>query len=192
MRRKWNNDKYQPIKHHDALDFPEKQQKCFTSNQTVRYQTVSYELWFFDLMRQNHKKILEQYLEKEGFVADVITDYMILDLVEYKKIIYYISIVMNSIREIDIKNRTYYIFNDRIIIKSIDPSTIRIVENSYKNILIYHISYATPNSVKPLCFIINKVNGYIDKYNGNRYLVLLDTDKDKDILKKVWRTMEKN
>lgn len=90
------------------------------------------------------------------------------------------------------KNYTYYSFNDKTNIKSLDSNTSRIDENSYENILIDYISYATPNSVKPLCFIINEVNGYIGKYNGNKYLILLDTDQGKDTLNKVWGTMGKN
>ena len=45
----------------------------------------------------------------------------------------------NKIKDIDIKNRTYYFFNDLINIKSFDPNNIKIDEKSYKNILIYHI-----------------------------------------------------
>ena len=41
----------------------------------------------------------------------------------------------------------------------------------------------TSNSAKSLHFIINKVNGYIDEHNGNRYLTLLHTDKGKEALK---------
>ena len=43
-------------------------------------------------------------------------------------------------------------------------------ENSYQNILIYCIGYVTPNSVKSLFLIINKINGYIKERNGNKYL----------------------
>ena len=43
-------------------------------------------------------------------------------------------------KDIDIKNRTYYFFNDIINIKDFDPDNIKIHE-SYKNILIYYIGY---------------------------------------------------
>ena len=63
-----------------------------------------------------------------------------------------------------------------INIKNLDPTKIKIVEKSYKNILFYHIwyvtvkdrSYTTINSVNPLCFIINKTIGYIEE--SNKYL----------------------
>ena len=43
----------------------------------------------------------------------------------------------NKIKDIDIKNRTYYFFNDIISIKNFDPNNIKIDEKSYKNIPIY-------------------------------------------------------
>ena len=38
---------------------------------------------------------------------------------------------------IDIKNRTYYFFNDIINIKNFDPVNFRMDEKSYKRIFIY-------------------------------------------------------
>ena len=49
----------------------------------------------------------------------------------------------NNVRVIDIKNRTYYFFNDIIYIKNFGPNNIKIDEKSYKNILIYYIRYVT-------------------------------------------------
>ena len=73
----------------------------------------------------------------------------------------------NKVKDIDIKNRTYFFFNDIIDIKNFD---IKIDEKSYKDTLIYYIGYATIkdskyvkiNSVNPLCPIFIKVNGYIN------------------------------
>ena len=45
----------------------------------------------------------------------------------------------NKIKDIDIRNRTYYFFNDIINIKNFNPNNIKIDEKSYKNILIYYI-----------------------------------------------------
>ena len=47
----------------------------------------------------------------------------------------------NKVKDIGIKNRTYYFFNDTICIKNFDLNNIKIDENSYKNILIYYIGY---------------------------------------------------
>ena len=48
-----------------------------------------------------------------------------------------------SIKNISIKSRTYYFFDDTINIKDFDPNNIKIYEKSYKNILIYYIGYVT-------------------------------------------------
>ena len=63
---------------------------------------------------------------------------------------------MESIKEINIKNRTYYFFGDTIIIKMFDQNLIKIDRNSCKNTDIYHIGYIAmkhSNYVK-----INNVN----------------------------------
>ena len=53
---------------------------------------------------------------------------------------------MNSVREIDIRNCTYYFLGDMINIKSLDSNKIKIDKKSYKNISIYHIGCVTANS----------------------------------------------
>ena len=45
----------------------------------------------------------------------------------------------NEVKDIDIKNRTYYFFNDFINRKNFNSNNIKTDENSYKNILIYYI-----------------------------------------------------
>ena len=49
----------------------------------------------------------------------------------------------NKIKDIDIKNHTYYFFDDIINIRSFDPNKIKIDEKSYKNIVIYYIGCLT-------------------------------------------------
>ena len=49
----------------------------------------------------------------------------------------------NKAKDIDIKNRPYYFFDDTINIKNFDPNNIKIDEKPYKNILIYCIRYVT-------------------------------------------------
>ena len=57
----------------------------------------------------------------------------------------------NEFKETNIKNCTYYYFDD--IIKNLHPNKIMINEKSYKNILIYYIEYVT---VKNLSHAKNK------------------------------------
>ena len=41
----------------------------------------------------------------------------------------------NKVKEIDVKNQTYYFIDDVIYIKNFNPTNFRIDEKSYKNIL---------------------------------------------------------
>ena len=47
----------------------------------------------------------------------------------------------NKIKDISIKNHTYYFFDDINNIKSFDSNNIKIDEKPYKNILIDYIGY---------------------------------------------------
>ena len=100
---------------------------------------------------------------------------------------------MSCVKEINVKNCTYCFFDDMINIKNFDPNRIKIDKKPYKYIIIYFIGYITIknlsyvkiNSINPLYVIINEINGYIEERNGNKYSLLVSTDKNKDILKKV-------
>ena len=50
---------------------------------------------------------------------------------------------MGVVKQIDIKNRTYYFYNDVINIKNFDPVLLKIDKKSYKDIGIYNIGYIT-------------------------------------------------
>ena len=54
----------------------------------------------------------------------------------------------NKVKDIDIKNRTYYFFNDFINIKNFDLNNIKIDEKSYKIIFSYYIGYVTIKNSK--------------------------------------------
>ena len=41
---------------------------------------------------------------------------------------------MEEVKQIEIKNRTYYFYNDMINLKKLEPNLLKIDENSYKNI----------------------------------------------------------
>ena len=98
---------------------------------------------------------------------------------------------MRQIKEINIKNWIYYFSDDMINNKNFDPNQINIDKKSYKNIDIYYIgnitiknlSYVSINSVSPLYLINNKVNGYIEECNRNKYLTLVFNYKNNDSLK---------
>ena len=63
---------------------------------------------------------------------------------------------MGNIKEINIKNQTYYFFDDMINIEDFDPNLLKIDKKSYKNINIYYIGY---NAMKDSDYVkINSVN----------------------------------
>ena len=100
---------------------------------------------------------------------------------------------MGVIKQIDIKNRTYYLYNDMISLKNFESNLLKIDKKSYKNIGICNIGYITIKkindceniySVNPLYLIIAQVNGYIEVKGVNTYLVFDSTDENKELLKK--------
>ena len=93
---------------------------------------------------------------------------------------------MSCIKEINIKNRTYYFFNDTINIKNFDLNQIKTDQKSYNN-----LSYVRISSVDPLYLIIDKVYRYIEENNENKYLTLVSTDKSKGTLKKYTELWDK-
>ena len=103
---------------------------------------------------------------------------------------------MGSIEEINIKSRTYsFLMTYSRLNKGFNPDLLKIVKIdkiSYKNIDIYYFGYIAMkdfdyvkiNSVNPFYLIISKADGYIEESNRNKYLTLVSTDKNKEVLEK--------
>ena len=100
---------------------------------------------------------------------------------------------MGEVKQINIKNRTYYFYNDMISLKNFEPNLLKIDRKSYKNIGIYNIGYITIKkiddyeniySVNPLYLTIAHASGYIEEKGVNKYLVFDSTDENKELLKK--------
>ena len=94
---------------------------------------------------------------------------------------------MGSIKEIMIKNRTYYFYNDIIDIEKFNSNMLKLHKKSYKNLDIYNIGYVSIkkighgydiNSVNPLYLRIDNANGYVEEINEDKYLVFDDTNKN--------------
>ena len=93
----------------------------------------------------------------------------------------------NKVKDINIKNRTYYFFNDIIKIETFDPNDIKIDEKSWiKKILVYYTGYVTIKeyvkryNVNSLYLNFRHVNGYFEEINGNKFLMLVPTNKRKE------------
>ena len=78
---------------------------------------------------------------------------------------------MVTVKQIDIKNQTYYFYNYMIDIKTFDSNLLKIDKKSYKDIGIYSIGYITIKkiddydtiySVNPLYLTISHASGYIE------------------------------
>ena len=100
---------------------------------------------------------------------------------------------METTKQINIKNPTYYFYNDIIDLENFDARLLKIDKKSYKDIGIYNIGYVTKkkigdcmniNSVNPLYLNITHSNGYIEEKGVNKYLVFDSTDENKELLKK--------
>ena len=86
---------------------------------------------------------------------------------------------MGKVKQIEIKNQTYYFYNYKIILKNFLLNLLKIDKKHYKGINIYYTGYITIKktddwenicSVNPLYLIINDAGGYIEEKNGNKYL----------------------
>ena len=105
---------------------------------------------------------------------------------------------MGEVKQINIKNRTYYFYNDIIYLKNFKSNLLKIDRKSYKSIGIYNIGYITIkkiddfesiDSLNPLYLFTAHANGYIEEKRVNKYLIFDSTDENKELLKKyndVW------
>ena len=86
-----------------------------------------------------------------------------------------------------------------ISVKSLDPNNFNVNKKLSGNTLIDYFGYVMVkslsfikiNSINPLHLIIDKINWYIEKSNGNKYLTLVRTDESKGTLKSM-NNMESN
>ena len=85
---------------------------------------------------------------------------------------------MGTIKQINIKNRTYYFYNDIIDFENFDAGLLQIDKKSYKDIGLYNIGDITKkkigdfeniNSFNPLHLNITHANGYIEEKSVNKY-----------------------
>ena len=100
---------------------------------------------------------------------------------------------MGEVKQINIKNQTYYLYNDMINLRDFESGLLKIDKKHYKGINIYYIGYMTIKkiddyesiySVNPLHLQVNHANGYIEEKNGNKYLIFDDfVSENKELLK---------
>ena len=64
---------------------------------------------------------------------------------------------METIKQINIKNRTYYFFNDIINLDEFDESRIRVDKKDFNDIYIYYLGSEHKKKISE-CNVINSVN----------------------------------
>ena len=88
------------------------------------------------------------------------------------------------IKQLNIKNRTYYFYNDLINLKDFDPNFLKLDKKLWMNTSIYYIGYVTKKPeynidiVNPLYLLICELDGFIEEKDGNKYLNVASTDKN--------------
>ena len=99
---------------------------------------------------------------------------------------------METIKQINIKNRTYYFYNDIINLDEFDGRKIKVDKKDFNNIDIYYLGYEHKKKI-PECDVINSVNPlYLRIVDMNRqfgkgkddawYLIISDNDIFKKLI----------
>ena len=101
---------------------------------------------------------------------------------------------MGNVKELNIKNQTYYFFNDMIDIKNFQSNLLKIDKKPYKDFDIYYIGYITIkkigdyeniHSVNPLYLIIHSATGYFNEKNDEKYWIVDLTEKYEKVFSEI-------
>ena len=102
---------------------------------------------------------------------------------------------MVTTKQLNIKNRTYYFYDDLINLIDFDPSLRKLDKKSSMDISIYYIGYVTKkpehniNRVNLLYLLISELDGFIEEKEGSKYLNISLKFNNDDVLVKfaeVW------
>ena len=100
---------------------------------------------------------------------------------------------MGTVKQKNIKNQTYYFYNDIVDLENFKSNLLNIDKKSRKHIDIYNIGYITIKKIvdcekiynaNPLYLRITHANGYIQEINENKYIIFDSTNENKELLKK--------
>ena len=93
---------------------------------------------------------------------------------------------MGHVKELNIKNKTYYFFDDMIDIKNFHSSLLKIDKKSHEGIDIYYIGHITIkkfsdceniHSINPLYLIIHSATDHFKEKYGEKYLIIDSTEE---------------
>ena len=106
---------------------------------------------------------------------------------------------MGKVKELNIKNRTYYYFNDIIDIKDFQSNLLKRDKKQHKDIDIYYIGYITikkfgdcenMHSVNHLYLLIYSATGYFKEKNSEKYLILDSAEKYEEVFSGIKKEIE--
>ena len=103
---------------------------------------------------------------------------------------------MRTLRQIDIKSRSEYVFDSMTNIKRYDTNLVIVNQLSFINddAVNYEIEYSKDyDNAYPLYLVFNDVDMYFSCVNGEKYLVFAQTDGDERVLKnykKLWNEVK--
>ena len=101
---------------------------------------------------------------------------------------------MGQVKELNIKNQTYYFFDGMIDIKNFHSNLLKIDKKLHKGIDIYYIRYITIkkfsdceniHSVNLLYLIIHSATVHFKENNGEKYLNIDSTEKYKEVFSRI-------
>ena len=104
-----------------------------------------------------------------------------------------------ALKQLNIKNRTYYFYNDLFNIKDFDANNLKLDKEKSMSLGIYYIGYVdkkpkcNANSVNFLYLMNNRIDGFIELKNGDKYLNISDAVRNSEVLKeysKVWNRIK--
>ena len=93
---------------------------------------------------------------------------------------------MEEVKEVNMKNQSYYFFDDMVDIRNFHSDLLKIEKKPYKDVDIYCIGYITIkmysdceniHSVNPLYLIIHSATGPFKEKYGEKYLIIGSTEK---------------
>ena len=97
---------------------------------------------------------------------------------------------MGETKELNIRNQTYYFYNDLIHVKYFHSNLLKIDKKPYKDVNIYCIGYVTIksfgdceniHSINPSYLIINSATGHFKEKNGKKYVIIDSTEKYEEV-----------
>ena len=106
---------------------------------------------------------------------------------------------MGKVTDLNIKNKTYYFFNDMINIEDLQSNLLKIDKKPRKDFDIYYVGYITIkkindckniHSVNPLYLIFNSATGYFKEENDEKYLILDSTEKYEEVFSEIKSEIE--